>query len=286
MPIQFVTDSSADLTPEQQQQHNIEVIDLSISWPDGQTPEPGNKAFYEKLMTVKHLPKTAAPSPEAFHAVFERAVANGDEVVAVLLSAGISSTVQSAHIARSMMTHKDKVHIVDSRLATMGLQLLLMEGIRMRDKGISAEDIAAVLETRCRNVKFYTIVPDLKYLKLGGRISSGAATIGALLHVMPIVGMVDGKVASIAKERGRVNALKRMVDIIKSDGVDERYPVMFAYTYTPDSMYELQKLCDDAGLPVQNRTHCELGFTIGTYGGPGCAGIAFFTKPKDEFINQ
>jgi len=278
MAIQLITDSSADLTPEFQQQHNIQVVNLSVNWSGGETCPPGNTAFYEKLSTTKTLPKTAAPSPGDFRAVFDPAVSRGDTIIAVLLSSGISATVQAAHIARAEMAEKDQIFIIDSRSAAMGEQILLLEAIRLIASGTSAEDIVAVLDHRRHDIRFYAIVPDLKYLKMGGRISSGAATVGSLLNIRPIVGLEDGVVASFAKVRGTQAAYLKLIELIKQDGIDDSKPFFFGYSYNDDAMRTLEQLCLDAGLPVQNAHHCEIGSIVGTHAGPGACGVSFIRK--------
>ena len=280
MAIQFITDSSADLTIAQQQEFNIKVVNLSVNWPMGESCLPGNDAFYEKLMTSKVLPKTAAPSPGDFRAVFEESVNNGDTVIALLLSSEISATVQAAHIARSEMEQKDKVFIVDSRTVAMGEQILLIEAMRLAKEGVSAEDIVAVLENRRFDVRFYAIVPDLKYLKMGGRISSGAATVGSLLHIRPIVGMEDGKVHSFAKARGKQAAYAKLIDLVRQDGIDESKPVIMGYSNSDDALNELEQLFAGTDLPVAGAQRCEIGPIIGTHAGPGACGVSFIRRGK------
>ncbi len=279
MAIKIITDSAADLSEELIARHGIEVVPLSLSWPDGVLPEnDSNEAFYARLKTCKQLPKTAQPSPAAFQDAFERAIADGSEVLAVLISSGISGTVQSATIAREAMADKQRVHIFDSRNATFGQTLLILEALRMIDKGMELSDILAVLESERDRISFYAVVTDLKYLKMGGRISASVATVGALLHICPIVGVVNGKVESIAKERGRQNAFKRIIEMAKKDGMDTTKPMMFGYTDTDDDMKLLRQMFAEQGLLHNDAGVCSIGYTIGTHGGPGAAGVVFFRE--------
>jgi len=276
MPIQLVTGSCADVSVAKQQEHNIQVVNLSVTWPDGTQSPPGdNHAFYSKLSTSKELPQTAAPSPGAFQEVFDAALAKGDEVICVVISGDISATYNSAVIAREQSIAPDKIYIVDSRSVAMGEQILLADAVRMRDAGHSAEDIVAVLESRRYDIRFYALVPDLKYLKMGGRISAGAATIGSLLNIKPIMGMEEGKVHAFGKGRGEKQAFQKFIDLVKTDGIDTTKPIMLGYSSDESMMKKLEVCLLEAGLPVESAEHCEIGSTIGTHAGPGACGISF-----------
>jgi DegV family protein with EDD domain len=280
MPIKIITDNAADLTPSFIAEHDIDIVDLKVHWPDGVEPPPKGDpyAFYAKMETVKTPPTTAQPSPGEFEDVFKKALDAGQQVLFVGLSSGMSGTMQSATIARSNMGNPDSIFLVDSLNATFGEQLLVKEAVRLRDLDLPPEDIVPVLEHRRELIRFHTIIGDLKYLRMGGRISASAATIGAILHVVPIVGVVEGKVTSLAKERGYQNALKRMIKMAQDEVVDERLPVMLGHTAREKEMMDFQKMCIEAGLPFENPDFCHLGPIIGAHGGPGCVGMVYFKK--------
>jgi len=98
--IRVVTDSACDIPEEVARRLNIDIVSLSIRFGDEEftdrldlTPE----AFWAKCKASKTLPETAAPSPGAFQAAYERAKAdNCDGVIVLTLSALLSATNQSA----------------------------------------------------------------------------------------------------------------------------------------------------------------------------------------------
>ena len=280
MSIKIITDNGSDVTPEFSKQHNIDVVNLAVHWPEGVEPPPvGDKdAFYATMERSKTPPKTAQPSPAEFQDVFQKALDAGHQVLYVSLSLGISGTVQSAYIARDGMAGKEDIFILDSQNATFGQYLVLKEAVRLRDIGLPIKDIVALLEQRRLLVRFHTIIGDLKYLRMGGRVSASAATIGTILHVVPIVGVVDGKVTVLAKERGRQNGLKRMIRMALEEGVDATLPLMLGHTAREDEMLSYQKMCVEAGLPFGDVEFCHLGPIIGAHGGPGCVGMVYFKK--------
>jgi DegV family protein with EDD domain len=280
MSIKIIADNAADLTPGFIKEHDIDIVNLKVHWPEGVEPPPAGDpdAFYAKMETVKTPPKTAQPSPGEFEDVFQKALDAGQKVLFVGISSGISGTMQSATIAHANMGKPDDVYLVDSKNATFGEQILLKEAIRLRAMGLPPQDIVPVLEHRRELIRFHTIIGDLRYLRMGGRISASAATIGAILNVVPIVGVVDGKVTPLAKERGYQNALKRMIRMAQEEGVDERLPLMLGHTAREKEMMAFQTMCVEAGLPYENAEYCHLGPIIGAHGGPGCVGMVYFKR--------
>ena len=58
-------------------------------------------------------------------------------------------------------------------------------------------------------------MPDLSYLKRGGRIKTSTAIIGELLGIVPILHINDGLVEPLGKERGINKAIDKMLAIMK-----------------------------------------------------------------------
>lgn len=102
----------------------------------------------------------------------------------MLLSAALSGTCQSAEIAKEEAEY-DNIYIVDSRSATLGLQLLVRRAVQRVAEGFSAMDIVADLETARTHLRLYAVVDTLKYLHKGGRLSGAVAIAGGLLGIKP-----------------------------------------------------------------------------------------------------
>ena len=71
--------------------------------------------------------------------------ADGDELICILLSSGLSGLTQSATLAKNMVEY-DKIHIVDSLSATFVIKVLVDYGIQLRDSGKTAEEIVAAIK--------------------------------------------------------------------------------------------------------------------------------------------
>ena len=171
--IRIVTDSAADLTAAELSLPGIFVVPLSVTFADGTTQlDDGTMTkdeFFVRLAEDSKLPRTSQPSPASFMQVYEDAAAAGDEVLVITIGQKLSGTYQCAHLAAADVGLQ--VHIVDSEAASQAEALLVREAVRLRDEeGLTAEEIAAVLEQFKKRVRIVAVVDSLKHLQKGGRL--------------------------------------------------------------------------------------------------------------------
>ena len=198
--VRIITDGTSDMSLRRGAELNVDVIPMRVffgeeSFRDG--VDITREEFFARLASSRELPTTSQLNPDDFLELFQKYADQGDQIVGIFVSAELSGTCQSACIARDMV-EGGEIHIVDSRTATFALALLVEEAARLRDRGLSAADVAAGVEELARRTRLLAIVDTLTYLKRGGRISAATAAVGGLLGIKPIVG-VDG--------RGTVEAL-------------------------------------------------------------------------------
>ena len=141
--------------------------------------------------------------------------------------------------------------------ATFGLALLVYEAIKLRDDGVNAEEIYNTLILLSSQVKFYAVVNTLKYLKMGGRLSSSAAVLGGVLQIKPLVSIIDGEVKSWAKERGQKAAFSWILDKLKKEEPDMQYPFAFGHSNAPGSMEEFITYITSF-IEIKNPVICEI----------------------------
>ena len=85
----------------------------------------------------KKLPKTSAPDPATFVSSFNKGLKEADEVIFISLSSGLSSTYQTAVLARDIVDNKN-IHVFDSLTASLGTGIAAIEAAYMADIGFKA----------------------------------------------------------------------------------------------------------------------------------------------------
>lgn len=281
MNIRIITDSASDLLPPHRPEITVLPMDITFG---GETFQDGvnltHRQFYEKLIEGEDLPTTSQIAPARFEEAFQAAADAGETVVAVVLSAKLSGTYQSACIAAEEFP--GKVFVVDSANATIGERILVERAVELMDQGLEASAIAARLEEEKRDIRLVALLDTLEYLKRGGRVSASVALVGGLLAIKPVVAVQDGEVVLLGKARGSKNGNNLLVQEIQKTGVDFSRPYKLGYTGLDDGLLR-KYISDSAALwseHVDRLPTGTVGGTIGTHVGPGAIAVAFFQKEK------
>ncbi len=279
MKIRIITDSASDLLAPHRPE--VTVLPMTITFGEEQFLDGvdlTHRQFYEKLIEGEALPTTSQIAPTQFEEAFRAAVDAGETVVAVVLSAKLSGTYQSACIAAEEFP--GKVFVVDSANATIGERILVERGLELMDQGLDAAAIAARLDEEKTDIRLVALLDTLEYLKRGGRVSASVALVGGLLAIKPVVAVQDGEVVVLGKARGSKNGNNLLVQEIQKTGVDFSRPYKLGYAGLNDSL--LQKYIADSAALWEGHTDAlptgTVGGTIGTHVGPGAIAVAFFQK--------
>lgn len=284
MKIRIVTDSASDILPPHRPE--LTVLPMCVSFGGEQYldgVELSHRQFYEKLIEGEALPTTSQIAPGQFEDAFHAAVDAGETVVAVVLSAKLSGTWQSASIAAE--SFPGRVFVVDSENATIGERILVERALELVDQGLEAADIAARLEEEKKDIRLVALLDTLEYLKRGGRISPAIAMVGGILSIKPVVAVQEGEVVMLGKARGSKNGSNLLVqEIEKTGGVDFARPHLLGYAGLNDML--LQKYIEDSSELWAGHTDslpiATVGGTIGTHVGPGAIAVAFFRRKGAE----
>ncbi len=279
MSVKIITDSACDLPREEAEKMGVELLPLTTVFGDREYLDGvtmSSRQFYEMLVETDEFPHTSQVTPAQYAEVFGR-LGPGEEAVCISLSAKLSGSYNSAHIA--MADFPGQVHLVDSETVSIGEQILVRLAVRLRDRGLSAAEIASELKREKSRVHVLGLLDTLEYLKKGGRISSTAAFAGGLLSIKPVVTTVAGEVVLLGKARGSKNGNNLLRTYIEqAGGIDFSMPYALAYSGLSDAL--LQKYLADSASLYEGKTDkipiCAIGSTIGTYAGPGAVAVAFF----------
>ena len=268
--IQIVTDSTAYFTKEYTIKNNIKVVPLSVTF-SGETNDEGYpgefESFYHKLENSKDFPTTSQPSISAFAEVSEEILAQGKEIITIVISEKLSGTYNSASAAANM-TALDKISVIDSETTVANLKLLVEIARTMAENGSSREDIVATIERDKKRMYVDLTAATLEYLKRGGRLSTAQAAIGAFLNVKPILGLRDGKLEAIAKVRGKNKALDYLVDHVPENATH----ISVLHIMSTEEAGQLQQRLKERFPQIEIGID-EIGPVIGTHLGPGAVGI-------------
>jgi DegV family protein with EDD domain len=276
----IVTDTTAYLTDELIAEHGIHRVSLYVTLDGVQRPESeiaaaGYSDFYERLRRSEGGATTSQPSVGDFVSVYEPLLADGDEIVSIHLSAGISGTCESAGQARQQLVDEGKggerIHVLDSRTACGGQAMLVLAAADAAAAGASGAEAHEVAERTRETLKLWFAIDTLEYLRKGGRIGAAQALLGSALQIKPILTLAE-EVTPVDRVRTRRRAFERMVEYAheRHEAGADRWIVQ--HIHDPDTARQLVDECrqvfDSDPVLVS-----EIGPVIGAHIGPGLLGF-------------
>ena len=278
MPVAVVTDSSAYLPDGFAARHAVHVVPLHVliddrSGLDGVDIGPAEVAA---ALVGRHTVTTSRPNPDEFVRTYRRLLADGaDGIVSVHLSRELSGTWESARLAAKEVG-VDRVRVVDSRTAVMGLGFAVLRAATAAIGGESGAEVENVAVAAAARTTTYFVLETLEYLRRGGRIGSAAAFLGTALAVKPVLHVKDGHIVPLEKVRTTNRAVARLVDLAEqatdATGADS-VELAVHHLAAHDRAVELATRLDERISPASGCLVSELGAAIGAHTGPGMLGV-------------
>jgi len=279
----IVTDSTADLRPDELKALNVHSVPLYVSFQgkvhrDWIDIDPAR--IVAGVQGGADLPTTSQPSPEDFSKAYAAAIAAGaTEIVAITITSGMSGTYQSANLAAKELSVP--ISIVDSQNASAGLAVLVRQAVKMRDAGASRDAIVAALEAMKPHMMVLFSVGTLEYLQKGGRIGRASALLGGLLNIRPILTLEGGKIAPAAKARGTKKAIAEIVERVRAHAAAHpgRLSLDFLHIQDEAAARTLRDAVREAGVDFRDGRIYEIGAVIAAHVGPGTFGLYAHVEP-------
>jgi len=274
--IKIVTDSTCYLPSALLAEHDVRVIPIALLF-GRQVYREGididTEQFFDKLSREKTFPTTSQPNTQDFVSVWQPLLDAGHQVIAVLLSSGLSGTVEAAQAAAQLLPKGAPLSIVDSLSVAMGLGMQVLRAAEMARAGFSREKIVAAIERVRETIRITLVLDTLEYLHRGGRINTAQAWVGTMLRVKPLLTLREGVIEPLEKVRTAQRALSRMLDrTLEYLGDDQRPWISVMHSRSPGAAQHLL----DALKPrfPEGRFFCsEIGPVLGVHIGPGASGV-------------
>ena len=280
-------DSSCDFSSEMITERGIGCASLSFRFDDSDNEYTNNgmniKEFYDK-MREGGVAKTAAVNSETFAVEFEKILKDGNDVLYIGFSSGLSTTFNSARLAATQLCGKypdGKIIVVDTLAASAGIALLIDMVITKKNEGATIEEAAKFAEENKMRICHWFTVDDLVYLKRGGRVSAAAAFFGNVIGIKPVMHVDnEGHLVNVLKIRGRRAAIMALADKYGELCDDEGNKIV--YISHADCLEEAEMLSDiiKEKYGAETKLITNVGTVIGAHAGPGTIALFFVGKER------
>ena len=278
----MVTDSTADLSKELAEKHNIPVIPLKVffgddEYSDGVTLAPDE--FIKKIKTSKTFPRTSQPSPGEFLNLYNTLGEQGfKKIISLHISSKLSGTVDSAKIAKSMVKSLD-IRVIDTLTTSLGLGLITLWTASFIENTDDIDGVVKKIESQLTAIKIFFTVKTLTYLSKGGRIGKAQAFVGNLLGLKPLLALQDGQgeIVPVKKVKGKKKVLDEIIDLIVKSYSNSKcmYGIGVAHSCMEEEAdYLLRTL--SKRIPDVEIITSRIGCVIGSHVGPEVIGAGIF----------
>jgi DegV family protein with EDD domain len=278
--IVVVTDSSAYIPEEALGGLSIPVIPLWVMWGDenfrdGVDIDP--PAFYRRLQESEVFPTTSQPAAGEFEDFFRQAGAGADAIVGVFITSKLSGTVANALAAQARLSELT-IQVVDSLSVSMALGFIVLAAARAAAAGESLDAVVAAAEEMRDRMHLLFTVDTLEYLHRGGRIGGAKWLMGTALKIKPLLHFEDGTIEPLAQVRTKRKAIAQMLEVAEERLGGKR--MAEAAVIDADSPEEGDAIAEQVRerFGISPVYRAPLSPAIGTHGGPGTVGIAFYAE--------
>lgn len=288
MDFRIMSDSSCDISPEQEKAYDIRLVPYYVSF-DGKTyrkdrTEITTEAFYQEMADRPGVyPKTSMPTQVDFYEAFLPYAKNGEKIIYLNLTSKFSSSFQSAHLAAEglMEEYPDcKIAVIDSFSATVQEGLLVTEAARMAEAGLSFAEAVEKLEELKMTSRIFFTTGDLSYLQKGGRIGKALTQAASVLKIKPIIHLYEGELQAAGIARARKKSIRKFVDDAKAFFADKNindYRICTGKGHDKEEYdafhAEVVEEMKALGFTGEVESY-QIGCTIGVHTGPTPIGIA------------
>jgi DegV family protein with EDD domain len=266
--------------------HHIRVIPMYVimgnkEYEDGSIDVTEVYDFYKR---TGKIPKTSAVNPGNFKRAYLSILEENPQsiIIHISYSSKASCTYQSALIASEGM---ENVYHVDSLNVSGGEAIIVLKAVELIEKhpDISPADLVAQIESYVLITRASFIPGNLEYLRAGGRVSNAAFLGATILHIKPLIEIIEGKLMSTKKFRGHMlriaeEYMKEYIDKYRLD--KEHICLLYSSGLEECIKQRMQEIAKAYGF--RRITWIQTGCVISTHSGPGAIGMAGFDGRLSE----
>lgn len=283
----LLTDSTCDLNASLYIQMGVRVIPMHYTVDTREYVDDGTNdshTFYEMLHQGASA-STMQINSQTYLDVFEEELRAGKDVIYLCFASALSGSYGNAQYAARECGEKwpdRRIIVIDSKSECGGEGLLVYHAAEQKKAGLDIEALAQWVEGAIQSHCHYFTVNDLNHLYRGGRVSRGAAVMGTLVGIKPVMYTNSrGELCVGAKVRGRMQAVKMLADKVAAKIVNpERQLVFINHADCLEDAERLAENIRERVKPAEIRI-LNLGPVIGAHVGPGCLAVFFVGDNRD-----
>ena len=280
--------STADLSEEHFKSIDVPFVSFTFEMDGKQYVDDLGKSipfdlFYKKVGDGAEV-KTSQVNEKQFEEFFENYLKDGYDILHVCLSSGISGVMNSANMAKEMLSSRypdRKILILDSLAASSGYGLLMDVMAEKKKEGMTIDELYNWGMENRLNVHHWFFTSDLTCFIRGGRVSKTAGFVGKMLSICPLLNVdFEGKLQPREKIRGKKNVMDRTLEKMiehATDGINYSGKCYISNSNCYEDAKMLADMIEDKFKNLNDNVLINnIGTVIGCHTGPGTVALFFF----------
>ncbi len=269
-----ITDSGADIRDEDMERLDIHMVPCRIQFGDrGYLDKVSitTDEFYFELKNNRHHPTTSQPAPGDFRRQFQFLASHFRDVLSINLTSRASGTYEGARAAATRSEAPGKIHVLDSRNASMGQGQLVVLAAECADAGLGIDATLHIVQGQVEKTRTFALLNDLRYAVRGGRLPQWVKSVADLLRLTPIICIKqDGRIGLGGFLLGSRNRIAKFARYIQSRvNNDTAVEAGIGHAICPEDAEILAVELQQRLVSLDELKICALGTGIGVHGGPG-----------------
>ncbi|WP_420595012.1 DegV family protein [Deinococcus sp.] len=283
MATTVLTDSTSDLTPEEQERFGVSVVALNVlsggaNYLDHH--DISSQKLFEDVQAGAAMPYTSPPSADQYHGIVEKLLETHDHILSLHLSVQLSQTVNIAR--KAAQRYGGRVTVIDSQQTSGALAMQAERAARLLRSDTPTPTVTRILEAVSRQSCTRMGLDTLEYLRRNGRIGSATALLGGLLKMKPIVGIGDGQVIAVGRTVGQAAKHRRMAQELRQHIRQMGELGARVVVFDNGDRLGVETLMQVvASEGAQLLAHSTMGSVLSAHGGPGVCG--FSVEPRQVY---
>ncbi|NHJ49911.1 MAG: DegV family protein, partial [Asgard group archaeon] len=203
--VAIITDDTCDLPADLIDELEIIQVPTKVIFSDKTFKSTGVKGeltldeYYKRA--EQELPTTSTASLGEISRALDMGLEKADAVIAIFVSNHMSPYANNTKTVIKQYFSDKNILVVDSKVTSVGLGILVLEAARLAPKGGSFIDISNQVSIWLDQVHFAGIMHTLENLVRTGRVPKTKKFMADFFKVKPIVKLVDGQVSVMGKIR-------------------------------------------------------------------------------------
>ena len=293
MAIKIYADAGSNLFKGIIEKRNVEIkiVNMSLTidertyncYEDEIDVDKFSHTFYQKMREGTKI-NTSQITPYQYMEAFKDDIAQGNQIICIVMAKGISGTYDSACQARDIINQEqgqEMVYIIDSATAGFGEGLQAIHASELIKKGLDFKTVCYQCEKFKYRVRSEFTVGDIKYLIKKGRVSALLAKFINFLRIKFILkGSTKSKIEVAGKVSGRKMAIRRLAETcIKKIRNPEKQTVYISHCDAYDDALSLKNYL--VGHGVRNVEIYFYDLITGAHIGPDSLALFYVGENRD-----